>query len=271
MYYRRTPSPRMPDGGLRIYSFDGPENTDSNWSDEQIHESLLKRRKEQHLNETQNLHVMRLFEGSSESWKFWKTTYKMSRATLRRIMKQMEVNRSASGSPFVQYRDRKSFSEFAKQLIRRNLLPLREPKSIPMLKKHLESKLKESYSAQKIRNYVKKEMKYTYKKGCSRPPIYSTRRTQHVKALFWAELLSFIAKGEAIINWDESSFDRSVKKEFSWLPVGKSSQIINDRLKGRASLVLATWNAWEWTAMVVFKYCKQREILIFSWSYWRKS
>ena len=217
------PPPRMSDGGLRIYSIDWPENTDSNWSDEQIHESLLKRRKGQHLNETQNLHVMRLLEGSPESWKFWKTTYKMSRATLRRIMKQMEVNRSASGSPFVQYRDQKSFSESAKQLIRRYLLPPCEPKSIPMLKKHLESKLKESYSTQKIRNYVKKEMKYTYKKGCSRPPIYSTRRTQLVKALFWAELLSFISKGEVIINWDESSFDRSVKKEFSWLPVGKSS------------------------------------------------
>ena len=207
MHYRRTP-PRMPDEGLRINSIDGPENTDSNWSDEQIHESLLKRRKGQHLNETQNLHVMRLLEGSPESWNFWQTTYKMSRATLRRIMKQMEVNRSASGNSFVQYRYRKSFSESTKQLIRRYLLPPCESKSIPMLKKHLESKLKEYYSTQKIRNYVKKEMKYNYKKGCSRPPIYSTRRTQLVKALFWTELLSFIAKGEVIINWDESSFDR---------------------------------------------------------------
>ena len=94
-------------------------------------------------------------------------------------------------------------------------------------------------------------MKYTYKKGSSRPPIYGARRTQLTKALFWTELLSFIGKGEVVINLDESSFDRSTKSEFSWLPVGESCQIINDRLKGRASLIQATWNTSEWLAMVL--------------------
>ena len=139
-----------------------------------------------------------------------------------------------------------------------------------MLKKHLESKLKETYSTQKIKKYAKKEMKYTYKKGCWRPPIYSTRRTQLVKALFWVELISFIAKGEVIINWDVSSFDRSMKKEYSRLPVRKSSQIINDRLKRRATLILATWNTWEWTAMVVLDTVNKEKFWFF-WSYWRKS
>ena len=60
-----------------------------------------------------------------------------------------------------------------------------------------------------------------------------------------------MAKGEVIINWDESSFDRSVKRQFSWLPKGKNLPIINDKLKGRASLILATWNTGEWIGMVV--------------------
>ena len=123
-------------------------------------------------------------------------------------------------------------------------------RTIPMTVKHVEAELKEFYPIQKMRNFVKTEMKYTYKKGSSRPPIYGARRTQLTKALFWTELLSFIGKGEVVINLDESSFDRSTKSEFSWLPVGESCQIINDRLKGRASLIQATWNTSEWLAMV---------------------
>ena len=106
-------------------------------------------------------------------------------------------------------------------------------------------------------------MKYTYKKASSRSPIYGARRTQLTKALFWTELLSFIGKGEVVINLDESSFDRSTKSEFSWLPVEESCQIINDRLKGRASLILATWNTSEWLAMVVLDTIKSQKFWFF--------
>ena len=81
--------------------------------------------------------------------------------------------------------------------------------------------------------------------------MYASERTQHIKTVFWTEFLLLVAKGEIIINWDESSFDRSVKNQFSWLPVGRSWPIINDRIKGRASLILATWNTGEWICMIV--------------------
>ena len=119
------------------------------------------------------------------------------------------------------------------------------------MKDYLESKLREEYPLHKIRSYVKREMKFVYKKSSSRPPVYATMRSQLVKALFWTELLLLMAKGKIIINLDESSFDRSVKRQFSWLPVGRSYPIINDKLKGRASLILATWNSGEWISMVV--------------------
>ena len=145
----------------------------------------------------------------------------------------------------------REISDDAKQLVRSNLLPPWCPKIIPMVLKHVEAVLEDSYSEQKIKNFVKNEMKYSYKKGSSRPPVYATIRTQLAKVLFWTELLTFIGKGETIINLDESSFDRSTKLEFSWLPKGRSCQFINDWLKGRTSLILATWNTSEWFAMVV--------------------
>ena len=162
--------------------------------------------------------------------------YRLSLATLKRISKQISIFEPYHNRFLVKEGAQKVISEEAKQLIHSFLSPPWGPRSISIVKDYLESKLREEYPLHKIRRYVKREMKFAYKKGSSRPPVYATMRSQLVKALFWTELLLLKAKGEIIINLDESSFDRSVKRQFSWLPVGRSYPIINDKLKGRAAL-----------------------------------
>ena len=181
------------------------------WGDDSIHESLLMRKKGQHLNEDQLQYIARLLGRYPESAKVWQNKFRLSRATVKRITKMIRVDSSFKASSCVYSRAQKFISDKAKQLIRSFLCPPCQPKSIPMFKSHIELELEESYSVQKIRDFVRIEMKYAYKKGCSRPPVYATKRAQLVKALFWTELLSLISKGEVIINCDESSYDRSIK------------------------------------------------------------
>ena len=119
-----------------------------------------------------------------------------------------------------------------------------------MIKKSIESELRESNSPREIRNYVKCQMKYFYMKGNSRPPAYSEKRSQLAKALY-CELLSLNAKVGEVINCDEFSFEQSIKKQYSWLSIGQSWYIINDRLKGQASLILDLWNTGEWLTIIV--------------------
>ena len=94
-------------------------------------------------------------------------------------------------------------------------------------------------------------MKYRLKKGSSRPPKYMQRHIQLVKVLLWTELLSLLHRTEVVISVDESSFERSIKRQYSWLPKGKSSAIIIDRLRRKTSLILATWSNGKWFAMVI--------------------
>ena len=54
-------------------------------------------------------------------------------------------------------------------------------------------------------------MRYSYKKGWSRPHKYGTKRVQLVKVLYWFELLKLLIEEKIVINVDESSFDRSIK------------------------------------------------------------
>ena len=221
------------------------------WSEAQIHESLLTRRRGQHLSGDQSRHIIQLLERSPESKGCLQKMFKLSQSTIKRIMRQISITNLYWNHPTSQTRGQKTISDEAKQLIKSYLCPPWGPKCISMVRDHIETELGESHSQHKIRSFVKREMKFVYKKGSPRPPIYATKRSQLTEALFWVELLLLVSKGEVIINCDESSFDRSVKRQFSWLPAGKSCPIINDKLKGRASLILATWNTGEWVAMVV--------------------
>ena len=215
-----------------------------------MNESLLMRKKGQHLSDAQVFHIIKQLDSFPKSVKLLQKMYKLSQATMRRIINFKNKNKQFEDIPLSRFQEKKRISKEAKLTTRSYLLPPCEPKSIPIIKKYIEAELGESYQISELRNFIKKEMKYSYKKGNSRPPIYKENRTQLKKALFCIELLSLIACGGVVINWDESSFDRSIKQQYSWLPVGQSCQIINDRLKGRASLILATWNTGEWFSVI---------------------
>ena len=89
--------------------------------------------------------------------------YKLSRSTMKRIVKQIswgKIFENKSSSSFDVHRLKR---DDVKQLAKSYLLPPSGPKSIPMTVKHVKAELKELYPIQKMRNFVKTEMKYTYK------------------------------------------------------------------------------------------------------------
>ena len=233
------------------------------WSECQFHETLLNRKKRQHLSEDEASHIAQILANHPAERKQIKRLYKLSDSTLRRLSIKTKLIENAEDATKYWSKSLIPMSEKAQRLIKDYLSPPSEPKTISMVKKQLETRLDEIYSEQKIKNFVKKEMRFAYKKGSSRPPKYATRRIQIVKFLFWTELLDLIAKGEVIINIDESSFDRSVKREYSWLPIGQSFPIINERIKGRACLILAIWNTGEWLSMIVSETVESKKFWLF--------
>ena len=102
------------------------------------------------------------------------------------------------------------------------------------------------YSIHKIKSYLKKTLRYIFKKAWSRPSKYSDPKIKITKGLFCNELLKMIYNQQPIFSFDEWSFTRAVKTEYSWLPVGKSSSVINDFWKGSASLIMASGLNAQW-------------------------
>ena len=83
------------------------------WDDDSIHESLLMRKKGQHLNEDQLQYIARLLGRYPESAKVWQNKFRLSRATVKRITKMIRVDSSFKASFCVYSRAQKSISDKA--------------------------------------------------------------------------------------------------------------------------------------------------------------
>ena len=130
------------------------------------------------------------------------------------------------------------------------------------IKKQIELKLGEIYSNHK-KAVFQKEIRYSYKKGSSRPPKYATNKVQLAKVLYWIEILKLLIDGKVVVNVDESSFDRSIKNQYSWLPIVKSEAILNDSIKGKATLILATWSTGDLFAVITVGTVDSKKFWVF--------
>ena len=89
-------------------------------------------------------------------------------------------------------------------------------------------------------------MRYSYRKGSSQLPNSANKRSQLIKVLYWAEILMLVVNGRVVVNVKESSFNRSVKNNYSWLSKRVNITILNDSTLGKTILILVERSTDEW-------------------------
>ena len=94
-------------------------------------------------------------------------------------------------------------------------------------------------------------MNYSFKRGWSRPTNCKRPDTVYSESIFSSRALSLFYQRWTIINIDESSFNRSLKRNYSWLPKCKSSPLINEDFTGRASLIFGLFSTGDWIGWIV--------------------
>ena len=142
----------------------------------------------------------------TEDTKLIKTTYKLSISSNQNLIRKVKhrdvgMNRwseAADGSPPL-HADIKSF-------IRSKVLPPQTAKSSVLLKHAIFEELSWELSEYKIRKIMKNELKYSSKKGWSRPKKYATDQVQNAKKIFWVEILRKMYRREVLFSVDEWSF-----------------------------------------------------------------
>ena len=101
--------------------------------------------------------------------------------------------------------------------------------------------------------FMKNDLRYAYKRGNSRPMASKNKRLPYMQSIFWWRVMSRMKKGIMIANIDESAYTRVVKQNYSWLPISKSSSLINSRCVGRASLIFWLLTNGHWIGILTNK------------------
>ena len=182
--------------------------------------------------------------------KCFKLYYKLSDSTFQRMIKEIKSKEISFNNISTKIANDYGINLEAEELIKKWLNPPQKPITIARIKSKIKEELGVEYKIHQLRAYVRNKLRFRFKKGCSRPPKYTTPSIAKSKFIFWTDLLRHILNGDLIFNIDESSFERSVKKQYSWLPIGRSSQIINESFKGKCSLILGISNYSSWFAVV---------------------
>ena len=133
----------------------------------------------------------------------------------------------------------------------RNLLNhLEYRKQFQVFKACLDSKFQTNTNATEIKTFMKKELRYAFKRGSSRPLASSKRESIYLQSMFSCRMLIAIHHKEFIVNVDGSSFSRSIKNNHSWLSERKSMPILNTLCKGSTNILLALSIDVRWFLMI---------------------
>ena len=90
-----------------------------------------------------------------------------------------------------------------------------------------------------LRDYVKNELRLSYKKGGSRPWNLNLKRQKPLKELYTIWLIEAIGSRKDIININESCFNKNTKMDYSWFSKGMNWCLTNIKFQNCISLINA--------------------------------
>ena len=237
--------------------------TKNYWYEGKHHEELCRRRKGWHLEAWHKSYIWKLLKDYPENSHNIRNAFKLSKSTFFKLKKFENSAFDEEETIFQQSRENPQISVNAQRFISETLRPPQFSMTIQKIRKAIFNEFGETYSTYIVKSFIKKTLRFSFKKGWSRPPKYIQPKTIITKGVFWTDMLRMINKQQLIFNVDEWSFTRALKTEYSWLPVGESSMIINDNWKGSASLIMAIGSNSQWFGIIIQKTVNSEVFWIF--------
>ena len=96
---------------------------------------------------------------------------------------------------------------------------------------------------------MKKTLIYNYKKGSSRPLIRKSETLKYLQSIYSWRILEDMRSDRVLVNVDESSYSRSIKTNYTWLPIGSAHPVLNINWTGRISVIFGLISNGDWIWM----------------------
>ena len=216
----------------------------------EIHRRLVKRKKWSRLLPDDKIFLIKIMTAYPDKHNYIKNVYKLSQSTFYRLKLMMANNfESYQALETLHYKELlldNSIRTTLKSIIRPPQFSLTMKKISEQFEKATGLNLPKS----KLAKYLKSKLRYSFIKGNHRPPKIMTQNHLLAKGCFSARVLRYLLQGIPIADCDESSFDRSVRNNYSWLLSGTGGSIIGEVVGGKSNLILSIFPDGAWIAMI---------------------
>ena len=214
--------------------------------DEEMHDKLARRRYRQRLTKTEKRYLSYLLLKNPDHYDYIKRTYKLSDWMCR----ELRINVPAEIlEPDENMRDNeidKQAPAGMEKSIEMMITPPKPPLTIKMLQEGISKAMGLQVEGHTISKIFRKRLKYSYKRGSSRPKKCTDSSNKYLKSIFSSRMLQEICTGRIVANIDEWGFSRMIKRHYSWLPVGRGGSILNQLHTGRCNLIMSIFSNGEW-------------------------
>ena len=140
------------------------------WYKEILDRKLCSRKKGEHLTIEHKVYICRLMRDFPENLSGIKSAFKLSKTTFSKLKKIKD-------SVFDEYQrtfEKESWSRYisidAQKFIAETIRPPQFPLTIRRIQKAVYNEFGKAISPHIVKNFIKKSLKYSFKKGWSRPP-----------------------------------------------------------------------------------------------------
>ena len=90
-----------------------------------------------------------------------------------------------------------------------------------------------------------KRLKYSYKRGSSRPKKSTDSSNKYLKSIFSSKMLQEICAERMVANIDECGFSWMVKSHYSWQPISRGGSILSQLHTGRCNIIMSIFSIGE--------------------------
>ena len=215
-----------------------------------IHSQLLKRKRNGHLTLVQRGYLARLLTRYSNMHSIISKMYKLNESTMSRLKILGRDPVKLMKQHIVYEHQSQQIPGAAREWIQKIINPPKPPLTLAMIQQQVQMVWGEEIRKRDLKKFSKQDLRFSYKRGSTRPPQAVQPTSTDANALFWARILSEIYEGKLIVNVDEWGFSRMMKTNYSYLPSGGGGAILNDRHKGRCNLILGIFSDGEWIGLI---------------------
>ena len=220
------------------------------WAGADDHKRLRKRRKGWRLSHCDKLFLIKILTAFPDWDDEVCQLYRISKTTLGRV-KRIMPSSAVAYELFISRETRRSARDQSIQSTFEELVkPPKFSLTLSMIGQNFNRKTGIGLSRRQLGIYIKNRLRYSYIKGSYRPLKTSNPNQIIFKGLFSIRFLRILLGNEITANYDESSFNRDIIRNYSWLPRGKGGEILNTTISNKTNLILSVFPSGSWICFI---------------------